>query len=94
MENYVGEIRVFAGTFAPEGWSFCNGGLYNISEYDALFNLIGTTYGGDGQTTFAVPNIQSRVVVGQGRGATGTQYTMGMMAGTESGLTDPNVAEA
>ncbi len=64
MSNpYVGEIRIFAGTFAPQGWAFCDGSLIPISENDTLFTLIGTTYGGDGQETFALPNLSSRVPV-------------------------------
>src|SRR5262245_16375038 len=58
---YIGEIRIFAGNFPPNGWMFCDGQLIPISENDALFNLIGTTYGGDGQETFALPNLQSRI---------------------------------
>jgi microcystin-dependent protein len=65
---YVGEIRMFAGNFAPVGWAFCNGALIPISENETLFNLIGTTYGGDGQSTFALPNLQSRVPVHVGTG--------------------------
>ncbi|MCU1589914.1 MAG: phage tail protein [Frankiales bacterium] len=69
MSNpYIGEIRMFGGNFAPAGWSFCNGQLLPISEYDALFNLIGTTYGGDGQSTFAVPDLQSRLPMHVGAG--------------------------
>jgi microcystin-dependent protein len=83
MENYIGEIRVFAGTYAPLDWAFCNGQLLAINEYSALFQLIGTTYGGDGATTFAVPNLSGRVVVGQGAGPGLTPYTMGAVAGTE-----------
>lgn len=60
-QPYVGEIRIFAGNFAPAGWMMCDGQLLPISEYETLFNLIGTTYGGDGQSTFALPNLQSRV---------------------------------
>ena len=60
---YVGEIRLFAGNFAPAGWAMCNGALMPISENDTLFNLIGTTYGGDGQETFAVPDLQGRAPV-------------------------------
>src|SRR5262245_35452599 len=67
-QPYVGEIRMFAGNFAPAGWMFCSGQLLPISENETLFNLIGTTYGGDGQTTFALPNLQSRVPVHQGSG--------------------------
>ncbi|AHJ96605.1 phage tail protein [Hymenobacter swuensis] len=84
MDNYVGEIRVFAGSYAPENWVFCKGQLLSINDYDVLYSLIGTTYGGDGQTTFAVPNLQSRVVVGQGQAPGGSNYVMGMMAGQES----------
>jgi microcystin-dependent protein len=67
-QPYVGEIRMFAGNFAPVGWAFCNGSLIPISENTALFQLIGTTYGGDGQSTFALPNLQSRVPVHAGPG--------------------------
>lgn len=65
---YVGEIRMFAGNFAPAGWAFCQGQTLAISENDVLFNLIGTTYGGDGQTTFNLPNLASRVPVHVGPG--------------------------
>lgn len=84
MENYVGEIRVFAGTYAPEGWALCNGATVSISENPALFQLLGTTYGGDGQSTFGLPNLQSRVVVGQGTAVTGTNYQIGMALGVEN----------
>src|SRR5437879_6365652 len=67
-QPFIGEIRMFAGNFAPQGWAFCNGQLLAISENDALFNLIGTTYGGDGQSTFALPNLQSRIPVHVGSG--------------------------
>lgn len=60
-QPYVGEIRMFAGNFAPAGWMFCSGQTLPISEYETLFQLIGTTYGGDGQSTFNLPNLQSRV---------------------------------
>jgi microcystin-dependent protein len=60
-QPYIGEIRLFAGNFAPAGWEFCAGQLVSISEYDPLFNLIGTTYGGDGQSTFALPDLRGRV---------------------------------
>ena len=67
-QPYVGEIRMFAGNFAPAGWMFCNGQLLPISENEPLFQLIGTTYGGDGQSTFALPQLQSRVPIHQGNG--------------------------
>jgi microcystin-dependent protein len=69
-QPYVGEIRMFAGNFAPAGWMFCSGQLLPISENETLFNLIGTTYGGDGQSTFALPNLQSRVPIHFGNGFT------------------------
>jgi len=67
-EPYVGEIRMFAGNFAPAGWMFCNGQLLPISEYETLFNLIGTTYGGDGQSTFGLPDLRGRLPVHMGSG--------------------------
>ena len=67
-QPYVGEIRMFAGNFAPAGWMFCDGQLLPISENETLFQLIGTTYGGDGESTFALPNLQSRVPMHQGGG--------------------------
>jgi len=82
-QPYIGEIRMFAGNFAPVGWLFCDGQLIPISENDALFTLIGTTYGGDGQATFALPNLQSRVPMHFGTGPTGIVYQIGQAAGTE-----------
>lgn len=67
-QPYVGEIRMFAGNFAPAGWQFCDGQLLAIAEYETLFQLIGTTYGGDGQTTFALPDLRGRVPIHQGNG--------------------------
>src|SRR5439155_9230170 len=67
-QPYVGEIRMFAGNFAPAGWMFCEGQLLPISENETLFNLIGTTYGGDGQSTFALPDLRGRVPLHQGNG--------------------------
>lgn len=82
-QPYVGEIRMFAGNFAPNGWMFCSGQLLPISENETLFQLIGTTYGGDGESTFALPDLQSRVPLHQGTGPDGISYTLGEMAGTE-----------
>jgi microcystin-dependent protein len=76
---FVGEIRMFAGNFAPVGWAFCNGALIPISENETLFNLIGTTYGGDGQNNFALPNLQSCVPVHVGPG-----FALGQSGGAES----------
>jgi microcystin-dependent protein len=69
VAQYLGEIRMFGGNFEIAGWAFCNGQVLLIADHDQLFNLIGTTYGGDGVTTFALPNLQSRVPVHQGNGA-------------------------
>src|SRR5690242_14838796 len=82
-QPYVGEIRMFAGNFAPNGWMFCEGQTLSISENDVLFQLIGTTYGGDGQETFNLPNLASRVPIHMGTGPDGTTYQIGEMAGTE-----------
>jgi microcystin-dependent protein len=83
-EPYIGEIRMFAGNFAPNGWMFCEGQTLPIAENDALFTLIGTTYGGDGQETFQLPNLASRVPIHMGTGPDGTTYQIGESAGTES----------
>lgn len=69
-QPYVGEIRMFAGNFAPAGWMFCAGQTLPISEYETLFNLIGTTYGGDGESTFVLPDLRGRVPIHQGNGFT------------------------
>src|ERR687898_3346785 len=67
-QPFVGEIRMFAGNFAPAGWMFCEGQLLPISENETLFNLIGTTYGGDGESTFALPDLRGRIPIHQGNG--------------------------
>ena len=82
-QPYVGEIRMFAGNFAPNGWMFCEGQTLPISENDVLFQLIGTTYGGDGESTFNLPNLASRVPIHMGTGPDGTTYQIGEAAGTE-----------
>jgi microcystin-dependent protein len=85
MTPYIGEIRMFAGTFAPVGWEFCDGQLMPISENEALFQLIGTTYGGDGEETFALPNLQSRVPVHMGTSpVSGITRQIGDADGVES----------
>lgn len=81
-QPYVGEIRMFGGNFAPAGWMFCNGQLLPISEYETLFNLIGTTYGGDGQSTFALPDLQGRVPIHWGTGG-GSTYSLAQNGGVE-----------
>ncbi len=84
-QPYVGEIRMFAGNFEPAGWYFCDGRLLPISENETLFQLIGTTYGGDGQETFGLPDLRGRIPVHQGQGPGIAQsYQMGEMAGVES----------
>jgi microcystin-dependent protein len=82
-DSYIGEIR-FAGNFAPAGWAFCDGTLLPISEYEALFNLIGTTYGGDGQSTFALPDLRGRVPVHAGTHPFGRTLSLGEQGGAES----------
>jgi microcystin-dependent protein len=89
---FIGEIRIFGGNFAPEGWAFCNGQLMPISQNEALFNLIGTTYGGDGQTTFALPDLRSRVPIHQGEGAGLSNHLLGDFGGEENHtLTSPEM---
>jgi microcystin-dependent protein len=75
---------MFGGNFAPAGWMQCQGQLLPISEYDTLFNLIGTTYGGDGQSTFQLPDLQGRVPIHQGQGAGLSNYVIGQKSGTET----------
>lgn len=82
-QPYVGEIRMFAGNFAPAGWMICDGQTLPISENETLFQLIGTTYGGDGESTFNLPNLQSRIPLHMGTGPDGTTYQIGEMAGVE-----------
>jgi microcystin-dependent protein len=83
-EPFIGEIRMFGGSFAPAGWAFCSGQLMPISENDTLFNLIGTTYGGDGQETFALPDLQGRIPIHAGTASSGTTFQIGEKSGTES----------
>lgn len=80
QEKYLGEIRIFAGNFAPIGWEKCEGQLLSISQNEALFSLIGTTYGGDGQATFALPDYRGRAVIGT---STSPQIALGTMLGQE-----------
>lgn len=88
-QPYVGEIRIFAGNFPPVGWEFCSGQLLPISENDVLFNLIGTTYGGDGQETFGLPDLRGRLPLHQGTGA-GVTYVIGETGGVEEVTLSPN----
>jgi microcystin-dependent protein len=82
-QPYVGEIRMFAGNFAPAGWMFCAGQLLPIAENETLFNLIGTTYGGDGQSTFALPDLQGRIPIGMGQGPGLTNRLLAEAGGVE-----------
>ena len=82
-QPYVGEIRMFAGNFPPVGWMFCDGQTLPISENETLFQLIGTMYGGDGESTFNLPNLQSRIPLHFGTGPDGVTYQQAEMSGTE-----------
>ncbi len=89
----LSDVRIFAGNFAPRGWMFCNGQLLSIAQWTALFALIGTTYGGDGQTTFGLPDLRGRTPIHTGQGPGLSPYSLGQMAGTESvTLTAANVS--
>ena len=83
-EPFLGEIRIFGGNFAPVGWALCNGALLQISQNTALFSILGTTYGGDGVRTFALPDLRGRVVVGFGQGPGLSAYAQGQIGGAES----------
>jgi microcystin-dependent protein len=84
IDPYLGNVTVFAGNFAPRAWMFCQGQLLAIAQYDALFALLGTTYGGDGQTTFALPDLRSRTANHAGQGTGLSSYMLGEMGGTEN----------
>jgi microcystin-dependent protein len=84
MDEYIGIVKLFAGNFAPRGWMFCQGQLLSIAQYSALFAILGTTYGGNGQTTFALPDLRSRVPVGAGNGPGLPPVESGQMAGAAS----------
>jgi microcystin-dependent protein len=83
-QPYVGEIRMFAGNFNPAGWMFCEGQLLPIGEYETLFYLIGTTYGGDGQSTFALPDLRGRLPIHFGTDSGGYSYALAQMGGVET----------
>lgn len=82
MEGYLAEIRMFGGNFAPRGWMFCHGQLLSIAQWTAVFALVGTTYGGNGQTTFGLPDLRGRIPVGTGQGPGLPNIDLGEMAGT------------
>ena len=82
-EPFIGEIRMFAGNFAPRGWAFCDGQLLAVSQNDALFSLLGTIYGGDGRSTFGLPDMRGRVPVHAGQGPGLSDYRLGAKGGAE-----------
>lgn len=84
-DPFIGEIRIFAGNFAPKAWELCQGQLLNIASNTALFAILGTTYGGNGQTTFGLPDLRGRVPVGTGQGPGLSNYDLGQVSGVEQG---------
>ncbi|MBV8192876.1 MAG: phage tail protein [Alphaproteobacteria bacterium] len=84
MDAFLGQIISVGFNFAPQGWALCDGSLLQISQYEALFNLLGTTYGGNGQTNFALPDLRGRVVVNQGQGPGLSDYALGVNGGAEN----------
>ena len=94
MVPYVGEIRMFAGTYAPEGYFWCDGSLQSIAQYQTLYALLGTVWGGDGVTTFGLPNFRNNLPVGQGNGPGLTPRVLGQYSGSASvTLTDANLPQ-
>ncbi|MBN2236652.1 MAG: phage tail protein [Bacteroidales bacterium] len=84
QEGFIGEVKMFAGNFAPRGWAICDGSILSIAQNTALFSILGTTYGGDGRTTFALPDLRSRVPVGTGTGPGLSEFRLGSKAGSET----------
>jgi microcystin-dependent protein len=84
MEGFLGEVKMFAGSYAPRTWAFCDGSLLKVAEYTALFSVLGTYYGGDGRTTFALPDLRGRVAVGTGSGTGLTPKHLGEKSGSET----------
>lgn len=84
MEGVIGYVTMFAGNFAPKSWAFCNGQIINIASNTALFSILGTTYGGNGTTTFGLPNLQGRAIVGTGTGPGLSTYSLGQVGGSET----------
>lgn len=84
MEGTIGEIRLFAGNFAPRAWAFCDGQLISIAQNTALFSILGTTYGGDGRTTFALPDLRGRAPIHAGHGPGLSDYRLGQRSGAET----------
>lgn len=86
MEGFIGEIRAFSGNYAPEGWNFCDGTILSVTGYEALYSLIGNTYGGSAPTTFALPDLKGRLPIGLGTGTGLTPRIIGQNGGAESVL--------
>jgi microcystin-dependent protein len=84
MEPFIGQLMLFAGNFAPRGWAFCNGSLLSIAQNSALFSILGTTYGGDGQTTFGLPDLRGRLPMHPGQGPGLSSYALGQQGGVEA----------
>lgn len=84
MEGYIAEIRLFAANFAPRNWGYCNGAILSIAQNTALFSLLGTTYGGNGQTTFGLPDFRGRVGVGTGTASGLQSFSLGELSGSET----------
>nr|WP_319510460.1 tail fiber protein [uncultured Draconibacterium sp.] len=84
MEPFIGQIIMFGGNFAPRGWAFCDGQLLAIAQNTALFSILGTTYGGDGRTTFALPDLRGRIAMHPGRGPGLSDYRLGEKGGIEN----------
>ena len=91
MDPFIGEITMFAGNFAPRGWALCDGQLLPISQNSALFSILGTTYGGDGRTTFALPDLRGRVAIHPGNGPGLSDYRLGQKGGAET-ITYPSIS--
>jgi microcystin-dependent protein len=83
-EPFIGQVMLFAGNFAPRGWAFCNGQILSIAQNTALFSILGTTYGGNGQTTFALPDLRGRVAIGPGQGPGLSNRLLGEASGEET----------
>lgn len=94
MDPFIGQIIIFGGNFAPRGWAFCHGQLLLIAQNQALFSIIGTTYGGDGRTTFALPDLQGRAPISAGQGAGLSNYRLGDQRGAESHVLNVNTLPA
>lgn len=84
MEPFIGEIKMFGGNFAPRGYAFCNGQLLSIAQNTALFSILGTTFGGNGTTTFGLPNLQGTIPMNWGSAPSGTTYSLGQVGGVEN----------